>query len=101
MVEEPSVEDPGVFRLELEKEMHWRMGAPKLEEDAESSERSVIQTGLAAASPVRVSKSFNVELTWIERWTAAGLAPVKLLVSWLHNFYVEDGQAVLISRSSV
>ena len=69
-MEEPNSADPGFFRLELEKEIYGPMDALTLKEDTESSERSVLQTGLAATFPVAVWKSSMLALIWVARWTA-------------------------------
>ena len=54
MIEEP---EPGFFRLELEKSIYWRMDNLKIEQDLETTERSVLHTALGAAFTVEIWRS--------------------------------------------
>ena len=57
MIEEPKPAEPGLFRLELEKSIYWRMDSLKIEQDSETNEKSVLHTALGAAFPVEIWKS--------------------------------------------
>ena len=52
VIEAPSAEDPAYFRLERVTYAFWNMDSLKLEEDAETKDQVVLQSGLAAAFPI-------------------------------------------------
>ena len=56
MIEESKPAERGFFRLELKKS-NWRMYSLKIEEDSETTERSVLHTALGAAFPVDIWKT--------------------------------------------
>ena len=71
-----------------------------MEENAETKDRVVLQSGLAVAFPIRTWKSSVVDVSWMVRWTAAGLAPIKPVVLFTRDLTVQTGLAVLISGNS-
>ena len=76
------------------------MDALKLEQEANSKERVVLQSGLAAAFPISTWKSSVIYVSWLARWTATGLTPIKPVVIFSRNLNMKYGQAVLISWTS-
>ena len=78
----------------------WSIDIVKLEEDAETKDRVVLQSGLAAAFPIGTWKSSVVDVSWMVRWTAAGLTPIKPVVLFTRDLTVQAGLAVLISGNS-
>ena len=100
VIEAPLAEDPAYFRLECVTNVFWNMDSLKLEEDAETKDRVVLQSGLAAAFPIGTWKSSVVDVSWMVRWTAAGLTPIKPVVLFTRDLTVQAGLAVLISGNS-
>ncbi len=80
LIDEPTVEDPGFFRLELEKDM-WNMGGLTLAEEAETKHWTVLQSRLAAACPIGYWKSSVIDVSRLARWAATGLTPIKPVVT--------------------
>ena len=76
LTDEPTVEDPACFRLEVNTYL-WAMEALKMEEEADTKYRVVLQSGLAAAVPISTWKSSVIDVSWLAWWTAAGLTPIK------------------------
>ena len=70
-----------------------------MEEQFATKDRSLLQSGLAVAFPISTWKGPVLELTWMVRWTAAGLTPTKLVVTFSRTIQVKAGQAALISGS--
>ena len=56
------------------------MDALDLEEEADTKDRVVLQSGLAVAFPIATWNSSVVNVSWLVRWTAAGLTPIKPVV---------------------
>ncbi len=75
------------------------MDAFKLEEETDSKERVVLQSGLAVAFPISTWKRSVIEVSWLVRWIAAGLTPIRLVAISSRNLKVNSGQAVLMSGS--
>ena len=76
------------------------MDCLKLEEDAETKDRVVLQSGLATAYPIGTWNSPVVDVSWMVRWTAAGLTPIKPAVLFTRDLTVQAGLAVLIWGNS-
>ena len=100
VIEAPLAEDPAYFRLECVTNVFWNMDNLKWDEDAETKDRVVLQSGLAAAFPIGTWKSSVVDVSWMVRWTAAGLTPIKPVVLFTRDLTVQAGLAVLISGNS-
>ena len=79
--------------------MCWHMDALKIEEEAHSKERVVLESGMAAAFPISTWKRSVRYVSWLVRWTATGLTPIKP-VAFSRNPKVNSCQAVLISGNS-
>ena len=99
LIDEPTVEDPG-FSTGSRNAICWNMDALTLEEEADSKERVVLQSGLAVAIPISTWKSSVIDVSWLARWTAAGLTLIKLVLIRSRNLKVKSGQAALISGNS-
>ena len=101
MIEEPKPAEPGFFRLELEKSIYWRMDSFKIEQDSETTERSVLHTALGAAFPVEIWKSPLIKIIWTVRWSPAGLTPVKPSVVFATDFQLSPARAVMIAMAEL
>ena len=71
-----------------------------LEEEADTKDPVVLQSGLAVAFSIATWKSSVIDVYWLARWTATGLTPIKLVEICARNLMVKSGQAVLISGNS-
>ena len=76
------------------------MDSLKLEDYAETKDQVVLQSGLAVAFPIGTWKSSVVDVSWMVRWTAAGLTPIQPVVILTRDLTVQAGLAVLISGNS-
>ena len=84
----------------VDKDMCWNTDALELEGEADSKERAALQSGLAVAFLLSIRKRSAINVSWLARWTAAGLTPIKPVVICSRNLKVKSGQAVLTSGNS-
>ena len=99
MIEEPKPADPGFFRLELEKSIYRRMDSLNIEQDSETTERSVLHAALGAAFPVEIWKTPQIKILWTVRWSPASLTPVKPSVVFATDFQLSPARAVIIAKA--
>ena len=97
IIEEPKPDDPGYFRLEVTNQIYWRMDPFKIESGS-TEPRTVSQTVLAAAIPLRAWKTEYTGLAWYVRWAAAGITAVKPVIIFTKHVVIEGGKAVCITE---
>ena len=51
IVDEPTVDDPGLYLIAARECAFWHVGSVKLEDDADSGDLSLLQSGLAVVAP--------------------------------------------------
>ena len=100
VIEAPLAEDRACFRLECVTDVFWNTDSLNLEKDAETKDRVVLQSGLAAAFPIGTWKSSVIDVSRMARWTVAGLTPIKPVLLFTRDLTVQAGLAVLISGNS-
>ena len=66
-------------------------------ESGSTEPRTVSQTVLAAAIPLRAWKTEYTGLAWYVRWAAAGITAVKPVIIFTKHVVIEGGKAVCIT----
>ena len=102
MIEEPKPAEPGFFRLELEKSIRILAHGQHQNRTGLGNDRQVsVAHGVGGRLPCGYIEKHWIRLIWTERWSPAGLTPVKPSVVFATDFQLSPARAVMIAGVEV